>query len=59
MQTIIKEKYFELIMEYEKTELSLLKNKSKLIVKNENEFVRHLSYYWKEGNYDSQSTRLK
>lgn len=59
MKTTIKEKYFELIMEHEKTELSLLKNKSKLTVKNENELVRHLSYYWKEGNYDSQSTRFK
>jgi transposase len=54
MKSVIKEKYLELIIEHDKTQLSLLKkNENKHTVRNEKELVRHLSYYGKGDNFDS------
>lgn len=56
MKSVIKEKYLELIIERDKTELLLLKeykNKNKYSLKNEKELIRHLSYYGKGDSYGS------
>jgi hypothetical protein len=54
MKSVIKEKYLDLIIEHDKTQLSLLKkNENKHSLKNEKELVRHLSYYGKGDSYDS------
>jgi transposase len=54
MKSVIKEKYLELIIEHDKTQLSLLKkNDNKHSLKNEKEIVRDLSYYGKGDSYDS------
>jgi hypothetical protein len=54
IKSVIKEKYLELLIEHDKTQLSLLKkNENRHTLKNEKELVRHLSYYGKGDNYDS------
>lgn len=54
MKSVIKEKYLELIIEHDKTQLSLLKkSEDKHTIRTEKELVRHLSYYGKGDNYDS------
>ena len=54
IKSVIKEKYFELIIEHDKTQLSLQKKSdNKHTLKNEKELVRDLSYYGKGDNHDS------
>jgi hypothetical protein len=54
VKSVIKEKYLELIIEHDKTQLSLQKKSENIHnIKNEKELVRHLSYYGKGDNYDS------
>lgn len=48
VKSLIKEKYLDLIIEHETLEINLVKaQKNKYSLKNENELVRHLSYYEK------------
>jgi transposase len=54
MKSVIKEKYLELIIEHDKTQLLMLKrDENKHTLKNEKELVRHLSYYGEGEGYDS------
>jgi hypothetical protein len=54
MKSVIKEKYLDLMIEHDKTQLALLKkSENKYTIKNEKELVRHLSYYGEGDNYDS------
>lgn len=55
MKSLIKEKYLELILEYEKVGLSMKKDKNTYKLKNEEDIVRSLSYYGKGDNREKGS----